>query len=346
MSQSLGSLAVLSINHETVPLEVRERYALDKGKVEHLYATLRRSGKVDETLVLNTCNRFELYAQLSPEAGLDDLSQLLSQFYGKPENEVMEHLKAREGQAAIQHLIEVAAGLRSQLIGEAEILGQVKNAYAASHEGGHAGKVINRVFQKAFQAAKFIRHTTSVGEGTINIAHVAVDLSAKIFGDLSAASVLALGTGEIGEKTVKALRHRGARAFGIASRTEQRAAAVANEWGGTPHALDRLQDYLAHYDIVIASTTGEQPVVTLDLIKSCSRQREDRPLFLIDLGLPRNIEDRCGNFDNVFLYNLDDLAGIAEENMAERKKALRAAHEIAAQKSEYIWDSIRKRGLA
>lgn len=345
MSQVNDSFIVLSINHEKVPLDVRERYSVDDSLIASLYDQLEEHPRVAESLILNTCNRFELYAQLSDAASFNDVIAILAEFYGVGEEEIHQHLHLRTGQDAVRHMIEVSAGLRSQITGEAEIFGQVKHAYAQSHLRGYAGKVINRVFQKGFQAAKLIRSATSVGEGQINIANVAVELASKIFGSLHSAAVLSLGTGEIGEKTVKALRSRGASRFGVASRSEDRASAVAADWGGTPHIVSELDSYLPDYDIVIASVGSGEPIVSKKLVKRCASKRKDRPLFLIDLGLPRNIEKSCEGLDNVFLYNLDDLAAIAEENLSERKNALAESQSIAAQKSQHIWESIVRRGF-
>ncbi|MDQ8197721.1 glutamyl-tRNA reductase [Pelagicoccus enzymogenes] len=343
MSRQHDSFSVISINHEVAPLEVRERYSMDDAKVATLYTTLKNKGKVEESLVLNTCNRFELYTQCEDGADAEFVLHTLANAYGVSPDELAGHLHLRSGRDAVQHLIEVAAGLRSQITGEAEIFGQVKAAYALSQEHGYAGKTINRVFQKGFQAAKLIRNSTTVGQGQINIANVAVDLAGKIFGELRSAAALSLGTGEIGEKTVKALRSRGAETFGIASRSQDRAEEVAREWGGTPRLLQDLESYLPEYDIVIASVGAEEAVLTRKIVKQCSSRRKGRPLFLIDLGLPRNIEQGCEDFDNVFLYNLDDLASIADENLAQRKEAVVDATAIAEQKSEFIWNAILKR---
>ncbi|MDQ8185682.1 glutamyl-tRNA reductase [Pelagicoccus sp. SDUM812002] len=343
MSREHDSFSVISINHEVAPLEVRERYSMDDTKVGALYANLRANSQISESLVLNTCNRFELYTETGEHASEQCVLETLAKAYQVDIEDLKAHLHLRSGRDAVQHLIEVAAGLRSQITGEAEIFGQVKAAYAVSQDHGYAGKTINRVFQKGFQAAKLIRNTTPVGQGQINIANVAVDLAGKIFGDLNAAAALSLGTGEIGEKTVKALRSRGAETFGVASRSQKRAEEVAREWGGIPRLLQDLEMYLPEYDIVIASVGADEAVITRQIIKRCFARRKGRPLFLIDLGLPRNIEKGCEDFDNVFLYNLDDLATIADENLAQRKQAVVDARTIAEQKSEFIWNAIVKR---
>ncbi len=346
MSSDRQAFLLLSINHEHVPLEERERYSLDSKKICHLYQSLNDSGVARESLILSTCNRFELYACLpQTETNGKHLIQTLSSFHELDFMRVNNHSKISGGREAIEHLIEVSAGLRSQITGEAEIFGQVKEAYACCQDHSQAGKVINRVFQKSFQAAKLIRHTTPIGQGQINISNVAVDLSARIFGRLSETSALVIGTGDIGEKTVKALKSRGVSRFGIASHSRERASEVAESWGGTPLSLEDLPSYLNRHDIVIASTDAESPIITKSDLEPLLLKRKDRPIFLVDLGLPRNIDQRCEDFDNVFLYNLDDLARIAEDNLKERQKAIAESKAIAEEKAAAIWMSLRKREL-
>jgi len=345
MSHGQEPFFVLSISHEVAPMEVRERYSMDTRQIENLYGELRNHNGIQESLVLNTCNRFELYVQAQAPSEIEATIELLASVNGTQKSDVSDHLHIRSGQDAVQHLIEVSAGLRSQITGEAEIFGQVKDAYAFSQKRGSAGKVINRVFQKGFQAAKLIRHTTSISHGLISIASVAVDLASKIFGKLSSASVLTLGTGEIGEKTAIALKSRGASDFGVASRSEERSIQAAADWGGRPHLLAELPRYISDYDIVIASVGSEEPILNRELASVASAERKGWPLFLIDLGLPRNIEKSCESLDNVFLYNLDDLAQIAEQNLSMRRRALDESKEIAAAKSIHIWDNIVKRGF-
>ncbi len=346
MTSDRQAFLLLSINHEHVPLEERECYSLDEEQIGHLYQSLNDKGIAKESLVLSTCNRFELYACLpSSEADGRHLVETLSTFHELDFMHVQNHAKIRNGEEAIEHLIEVSAGLRSQITGEAEVFGQVKEAYARCQRYRHAGKVINRVFQKSFQAAKLIRHTTPIGQGQINISNVAVDLSSRIFGDISDTGVLVIGTGDISEKTSKALRSRGVTRFGIASRTLERAEEVAADWGGEALLLDEIDSYLNSYDTVIASTDADSPVIMKSFLKPLLAKRKDRPLFLIDLGLPRNVDQACQDFDEVFLYNLDDLAKIAEDNLNERQKTITESQAIAHEKAEAIWSSLLKREL-
>ncbi len=346
MNSNNGELLLITVNHETVPMEDRERYSLDKDQVRKLYETLRETSIVDEALILSTCNRFELYSKtIDPEKGADSIIEALQKFYRIDAQSIRNHAVVQEGQAAIKHLIEVSAGLKSQIVGEAEIFGQVKDAYAMCQKLGYAGSLLNRLFQKGFQAAKLIRHSTSIGEGQINISNVAVSLSLKIFGGLDHTSALIVGTGEIGEKTAKALRSRGAKSFGVASHSLERTQGVAETWGGTPRVVSEIESYLNEYDIIISSTELNEPLLTQSSLEQLNRQRKNRPLFLIDLGLPRNIDPSCAAVDDVYLYNLDDLAKIAEDNLSERRAAIKSSEAIAAKKSELIWKTLVNRGL-
>jgi len=346
MSTQHGELLLITINHETVSLEKRERYSLDDEQIKVLYEALHRSPVIEESLILNTCNRFELYSKTSdPKNGGPIAFETLGSFYNIQREEVESHARIRFGQEAIKHLIEVSAGLRSQITGEAEIFGQVKKAYATCQSLGYSGRLINRMVQKGFQAAKLIRQSTPIGEGQINISNVAVDLSLKIFGSLKNTSALVIGTGEIGGKTAKALKSRGASKFGVASRDSERANMIADEWGGNPHTLGNLETYLNDYDIIISSTETDSPLLDARSLEKHMDARKNRPLFLIDLGLPRNMDASCQEIENVYLYNLDDLAKIAEDNLSERKAAVKQSEEIAAQKSASIWQTFESRGL-
>ncbi len=346
MSSSHCELLLVTINHENVSLEERELYTLADEQVASLYEMLHESPIIGESLVLNTCNRFELYfTTTDAEDGLSMIFETLSGFYEIPREEVVSHAKNRSGQEAIKHLIEVSAGLRSQITGEAEIFGQVKEAYSRCQRLGYAGALINRMVQKGFQAAKLIRHSTPIGQGQINISNVAVDLSLKIFGSLDRAAALIIGTGDISGKTAKALRSRGAKEFGVASHSHDRADTAAHDWGGSPKEIADLDSYLNEYDIVISSTIVEEPLLTKESLSKLHPKRKNRPLFLIDLGMPRNLDPNCDELDNVYLYNLDDLAKIAEDNLGERRNAVQTSQDIADQKSVAIWQMLEKRGL-
>ncbi|MDR2674545.1 MAG: glutamyl-tRNA reductase [Opitutaceae bacterium] len=250
--------------------------------------------------------------------------------------------RCAHGPDALRHLLEVSAGLDSQMLGETEILGQVKDAYAAAQTRRTAGPVLNRVFQKTFQHAKYIRTRTAVTEGVISTANVAVDLALKIFGRLDRARILLLGAGEIAEKTARAFHSRGAAALTVASRTFGRALALARLFNGAVLPLENVPRHLAGCDIVVCSTAAPGVVITREAVAAAMRARRARPLFFIDLALPRDVEPAVADLENVFLYDLDDLARIAAENRAARAAEVAKAKGLARQKSAQLWEQIAR----
>ena len=267
-----------------------------------------------ELAVLSTCNRVEFYGVASDLSAADSVQ---AAYCARQRFDVAEFERIRirlTGRDAALHLFEVASGLDSQLLGENEIFGQVKEAYAAAQASGTAGAVLNRVFQKAFQAAKHVRTHTGISSGTVSVANVAVELASNIFGSLAAAKVLILGTGEIGEGTARAFKSRGAADLAVAGRRQERAAQVATGLGAGIVHFEERDSRLADFDIVVCSTASPTAVLSASAIGKAMRKRPARPLLVIDLALPRDVESSAADLQNVFLYNLDDLAKIAEAN--------------------------------
>jgi glutamyl-tRNA reductase len=242
----------------------------------------------------------------------------------------------------MRHLLDVAAWLDSQLIGENEIFGQVKKAYQVAQARGATGAVLNRVFQKAFQASKQVRTETSISAGLVSVANVAVELTQGIFGRLDAARILLLGAGEIGVKSGRAFRSRGAAALTIASRRLEHAAEVAAELQADARPFDEAVARLVEFDVVVCSTSAPHAVVTRAMVEAAMRQRGDRPLFFIDLAMPRDVEESIGQLANVFLYNLDDLARIAAENRSARRAEIIRCQEILGQKAAALWPQVAR----
>ncbi|TVR50254.1 MAG: glutamyl-tRNA reductase [Puniceicoccaceae bacterium] len=333
-----GHLLLLGLNHEQAPLEVRERFALSPDAVESLYAAAGRDPDVLGCIILNTCNRVEIYLYAHSSKPIDSLRREWLRQTATDAELLAPHEIRKEGETVLAHLMEVAGGLRSQVVGETEILGQVKQAYAAAVARESCGSELNFFFQKAFQAAKWVRTHTAVGEGQVSVATVAVDLAGKIFGRLNSASVLVLGAGEIGARTLKALKSRGVETFSVASRTLERAAGIARNYGGTVLPFENLATNLHFYDIVIASTAAAEPVISRDLLARTRRLRPHRPLFLIDLGIPRDIEPAASDLDEVYLYNLDDLAAIARENLTTREEEVSRSTKWVGNRAREVWE--------
>jgi glutamyl-tRNA reductase len=333
---------MLGASHHSAPLAVRERLALTPEKIATLRTRLGPAAGVRELAVLSTCNRVEFYGV----AGAAAVARLEDEFCALQGVAAAEFAGARRhaaGGDAVAHLLAVAAGLDSQLVGENEIFGQVKDAYAEASAGGAAGPVLHRVFQKIFQHAKHIRTHTGVAEGAVSVANVAVELALNIFGQLDATRVLLLGAGEIGEKTAKAFQSRGASGLTVASRTLGRAMELADTLGALAMPFWLAPVKLGDFDIVVGSTAASEAVVTRAAAAAAIRRRPGRPLFFIDLALPRDIEPAVAELENVFLYNLDDLAKIADANRAAREVEVARARVVVAEKAEQLWRQIGPR---
>jgi glutamyl-tRNA reductase len=315
------NLLVIGLNHRSAPVEVRERLAFAKDSLGDASRRLLSASPVLEAAILSTCNRVEVYALAS---NLTDATQTVRRFlheHHKLTDPVDAHLYEHCDDECIQHLLEVACGLDSMVVGETEILGQVKDAYSAAHRAGATGVVLNRLFQKSFSAAKHIRSSTAITRGSTSVGAVAVDLAEKIFGKLAACTVMVLGTGDMSEATARALRGRGAGSILVCSRTYERAEALAGQLQGRAISYDQWPSEFPVVDIVISSTAAPHPIITRDKLTPLQKARQ-RPLFLIDIAVPRDVERACEKLDGVYLYDIDDLQQIAQENIAARKREI------------------------
>ena len=330
----------LGASHHTAPLAVREKLALDAARASALGTRLGQIAEVSEFAFVNTCNRVELYGVVSTSDAFPALHAALGAVTGCTPAELDSAVTLRQNQAAIGHLFAVAAGLDSQILGETEILGQVKQAYEAALAQHWTGPVLNRVFQKTFQAAKYIRTNTGIGAGQISIATVAVDLAGRIFGELAQTKILVVGAGDIGLKTVQAFQSRGATAITVASRTLAKAEEAAALAGGWALSLADLPTAIAEADIIASSTSSPDFMLTRELIETGMKRRPARPLFLVDLALPRDVDPATAELANVFLYNLDDLAEIAAENLAQREAEVAQCQAILADRTAALWPQV------
>lgn len=340
MEPAAPVLFLLGASHHTTPLAVREKLALDETRAAALAEKLRALPGVREFTLLNTCNRVEIYGVAHHAGHVAALRAAVAEATGCALAELEGVLHLHHNHDAIAHLFSVAAGLDSQVVGETEILGQVKSAYDAALARHWTGPVLNRVFQKTFQAAKHIRTHTAIGAGQVSIATVAVDLAGRIFGELGACRVLVVGAGDIGLKTAQAFQSRGAAGITVASRTLSNAEAAAAQTGGWAASLVELPELLAAADVVASSTSAPGFVLTAALVAAAMKRRADRPLFLIDLALPRDIEPAAAGLANVFVYNLDDLATIAEENLAQREAEAAKGRAIVAERTAALWPQV------
>ncbi|CAM2769928.1 glutamyl-tRNA reductase [Rariglobus hedericola] len=333
-------LFLLGASHHKTPLELREKLALSPERLPAFHQAAAALPGMREIAVLNTCNRVEFYGTAESGDTVHRLRETFCAFQDFPADAFATISHQAGGLPAIEHLLTVASGLDSQMLGETEILGQVKDAYADAQTRGTTGPVLNRVFQKAFQHAKYVRTHTAINAGHISVANVAVDLALKIFGDLASTRILLLGAGDIGEKTAKAFQSSCAGSLTVASRTLGRAMELATTLNATALPWEHMTTHLGEYSIVVGSTAAPDVVVTLADAAAAIKKRPADPLFFIDLALPRDIDAAVAKLDNVFLYNLDDLAKIAEANLAARTGEVVQARKIVSEKSAALWKQI------
>ena len=322
------NLLVVGLNHRTAPVEIRERLAFPRAQLGEATCDLLGAAPLKEAAILSTCNRVEIYGLTASAAEAGRAVRKFLHHHHKLTESVDSHFYEFSDAGCIQHVLEVACGLDSMVLGETEILGQLKEAYLAAQQAGATGMALNRLFQKAFAAAKHIRTTTAITRGSTSVGSVAVDLAGKIFGDLSSRTVMVIGTGEMSEATARALRNRGAGTILVCSRTHERAEALAGQLGGRAISYEQWPVEFPQVDIAISSTAAPHPIVTKEKMIPLMKQRRQRPLFLIDIAVPRDVERACGELENVFLYDIDDLQQVVQQNVAAREREIQACREL------------------
>jgi glutamyl-tRNA reductase len=324
-------LLAVGLSHRTAPVELREAVDFARAGLERALTAFAARGVGPEAVVLSTCNRAEIYAVGESDAAADEIGRFFSDYHAVDHAGLAAHLYYHRGIDAARHLFRVAAGLDSLVVGEPQILGQVKAAYAAASELNFAGTVTHRLFHSAFAVGKRVRTETELGDGAVSVSYAAIELAKKIFGDLSGLTVLILGAGEMAELTGVHLRAQKVKHITIASRTLQTAEQLAQQLGGTAAPWSNLKSALAAADIVVTATGATEPVLTKAAIDDVMRSRRSRPLFVIDIAMPRDVEPTVGDLDQVFLYHMDDLQVIVNENLARRANELASAEAIVDQ---------------
>jgi len=319
-------LFVAGMNHRTAPVAMREQLALEEEKIREILADLSGRGLVQEVMILSTCNRVEVYgvAAVPGEARSQAFSRLGSH-RGVAWRELEPLLYTATGDEAALHAFRVAASLDSMVLGEPQILGQVKDAFALAQSVGTAGPVLHALMSQAFSAAKRVRSETLVGRLAVSISYAAVELARRIFEGLEGKAVLLVGAGEMSELAARHLIDHGALPIYVANRTWSRAQELARGLGGVPVPFDQLEATLARVDIVITSTAAPEPVVTAAQVRAALHARRGRPLFFIDIAVPRNVEPAVNDLEGAFCYDIDDLRAVVESNLKERQREAQRA---------------------
>lgn len=327
------TIVTIGMNHESTPVEVRECLAKDPGNTSIALTSMRESALFMEGLFLSTCNRIEaLYTTEKPEEAKDAVISLMSQLGDIPEENFYSSLYILENSEAIRHVFRVASSLDSLVVGEPQILGQIKDAYyEANVKEQTSGVILNRLMHKAFHVAKRVRTETGIAEAAVSISSAAVELAKKIFHDLSGRKTLLIGAGEMAELAARYLITHGVDSLVVANRSFNRAVHVAEPFNGKAVLLEEIGSQLLDSDIVITSTASMEYIIRYDQVKSSLKKRRNRPLFFIDIAVPRDVEPRVNKLDNVYVYDIDDLKGVIEINTAQRKEEALKADRIVSE---------------
>jgi glutamyl-tRNA reductase len=321
-------LLAVGLSHRTAPIDLREAVDFSRSGIDRALQALAARGAGSEAAVLSTCNRAEIYAVAESDGAAELLRSFFCDYHAIDPARVAAHIYCHVGADAARHLFRVAAGLDSLVVGEPQILGQVKAAYTAASAQQLTGVITHRLFHAAFSVGKRVRTETGLGEGAVSVSFAAVSLAKKIFGDLSSLGVLILGAGEMAELTGQHFQSQRVTRITVASRTLAAAEDLARPLGARAVPWGEMVVALGAADIVVTATGATEPVLTRNLIADVMRTRRDRPLFIIDIALPRDVESAAGDLDQVFLYHLDDLQAIVRENLARRTSELERAEAI------------------
>jgi len=338
-------LFCLGLSHQTADVATRERFAFADHEIARCTAELRSRPELGEAVILSTCNRVEVYAAApdamagfaTAEAFLDARTPF--------QNGDRNALYRRDGAAAIRHLFRVVSGLESMVLGETEILGQVKKAYSVAAESGATSRHLNKLFQRAFNVAKEVRTKTGITRGSVSVGSVAVDLAEKIFGRLTTCRTMILGAGETSELTAKALMSRGAHGIFVSNRSFERAQMLAEETHGEAIGFEQWHERFDDIDILISSTSAPHMIVTPEKLGQAMRQRGNRPVFVIDLAVPRDVDPAVNNLDGVYLYDIDALQSIAAESMAIRRQELSECERLIERHVGEFWGWMLSAGM-
>lgn len=314
-------IRVTGLNHKRAPVELREKLAVDATALPAALAEFRKGLAAQELVLLSTCNRVEIYSvHEGPSPAADHIVAAIAARHGVPVDQLAPALYHHEGAEAVRHLFKVTSSLDSMVLGETQIIAQVKDAYQAALEAGATGRVFNRLFQHALHVAKRVHTSTSVGEKNVSVPSVAAKLAEKVFQDLARKRLVLIGAGEMGELTVAAFRNRGVSEVHVLNRTVENARAMADRHGGKAYPLDELSRVLPLGDIVIACIRSDSYVLHPEQVEAALDARRQNPVFLIDIAVPRNIHPAIHDLDNVYLFNIDDLEGIVQQNVVERER--------------------------
>jgi glutamyl-tRNA reductase len=338
------SIVLVGVNHKTAPIEVRELLAFSDEACTDGLRRLVDGEIVREGLIVSTCNRVEILSATTSEqleVGTERITEFLDSRRPLPQGFLNQHIYSHRDEEAVRHLFRVASSLDSMVVGEPQVLGQVRHAYSLAVEAGTAGRVLNRLVHHTFRVAKRVRTETGIAANAVSISYMAVELGKKIFDSLKGHTILLIGAGEMAELSARHLLNAGASRLLITNRTEESAKRLASEFGGTAAPFEELEKTLADADIVICSTGSPTFVVTEEMVRKSRERRRNRPMCLIDISVPRNIDPNAGNVPNVFVFDIDDLESVISSNIREREREAERAELIVQSEVMQFQQSLR-----
>ncbi|MGM0874454.1 MAG: glutamyl-tRNA reductase [Bacillota bacterium] len=315
-------ILVVGLNYKTAPVEIREKLTFQPNELADAMKQLKEQKSILENVIVSTCNRTEIYAVVDQlHTGRYYIKSFLAEWFGLDKEEISPYLTIFEHDGALEHLYKVACGLNSMILGETQILGQVRSSFLLAQENQTIGTIFNQLFKQVITLAKRSHSETDIGANAVSVSYAAVELAKKIFGDLRTKHVLILGAGKMGELAVQNLHGSGVGRVTVMNRTLQKAMELANRFNGKAKDINELQCGLVEADILISSTGAKDFVITKDMMTHVEKMRKGRPLFMVDIAVPRDLDPKLAELDGVFLYDIDDLQGIVEANLQERKVA-------------------------
>lgn len=335
-------LLAFGLNHTTAPVEIREKVTFPGEILPGALSELRMQNVVEEVAILSTCNRTEVYCSLD-DVNQQDLLDWFSGYHRLRLQDIHPFLYSYPDANAVKHILRVASGLDSMVLGEPQVLGQLKSAYKTAVDAGSVGQLLSRLFQHSFKVAKEIRSNTEIGNHPVSIAFAAVRLGQQIFGDLSERTALLLGAGETIELTARHLHEKGLHKMIIANRTLERSRHLASEFSGYAITLEDIPRHLDEADIIITSTSSPTAVISKEMVERAVRKRKHRPMYIVDIAVPRDVEPEAGELDDVYLYTIDHLQGVIDESLRNREQAAKQAEEIIDTQVVHFMDWLQSR---
>ncbi|WP_295884763.1 glutamyl-tRNA reductase [uncultured Thiohalocapsa sp.] len=335
------TILTLGLNHKTAPVDTRERLTFGPDVIVGALRSITEQTPADEALILSTCNRMEVYCAVDGSGAEAAVRNWLGEFHGLEPQLFAQHLYHYQDRDAVRHLLKVASGLDSMVLGEPQILGQVKQAFQTANAAGGTGRMLGKLFQHTFSVAKQVRTDTAIGSSPVSVAFAAVSLARQIFSDLSRQTALLIGAGETIELAARHLHQHGIGRIIVANRTVERAHGIAQQFDGYAIALTELSNHLPEADIVVSSTASPLPVLGKGTVERALKKRRHRPVFMVDIAVPRDIEPEVRDLRDVYLYTVDDLQGVVDQGMRSRQQAAEQAQEIIELHTEEFMGWVR-----